>query len=314
MTQLEAAAVVLRTASEIAVTCHVGPDGDAIGSALGLVAAARLVGVSGVVSFGEPFALAPIYDYLPLDLLVPPKEFPKAPPVMVSVDAASLDRLGSLIPAANKAGTLIVIDHHASNTGFGHVDVIDPTAAASAQIVYRLLRELEWPVDAAVANSLLTGLVTDTGRFQYSNTSAEALRMAAELVEAGASPEIIGQNMYERVPFAYLKLEADVLARARLDDGVVWSVLYQEDLRRWAIGMEDTDPLIDAIRLAWEAGSAVLLKEIEGGGFKVSLRSRGVVDVGSIASANGGGGHHNAAGFSHPGPPEEIIAIIEAAL
>ncbi len=311
---IEAARAILANVDRIAVVCHLHPDGDAIGSALGLGASARLAGVDSIVSFSEPFVLSPIYDYLPLDLLVPPAEFPDEAPIVVSVDAASPDRLGTLMPVVETAGTLIVIDHHVSNPGFGAIDVIDPSAAASAEIVYQLIRALEWPIDATVANALLTGVVTDTGRFQYSNTTPSTLRIAAELVEAGASPDLIGQNMYERVPFRFLELEGDVLERIELDGAIVWSVMYQEDLRRRAVGMEDTDSLIDTVRLAWEADVAVLIKEIEDGTFKVSLRSRGGADVGSIASSYGGGGHHNAAGFSHQGPPEAIIEGIKGRL
>lgn len=311
---IEAARSALAGVTQLAVVCHLHPDGDAIGSALGLAASARLAGVSSVVSFSEPFVLSPIYDYLPLDLLVSPSEFPKAAPVVVSVDAASPDRLGTLLPAARSAETLIVIDHHVSNAGFGTVDAIVPEAAASAEIVYELIRALHWPIDATVANALLTGVVTDTGRFQYSNTTPTTLRIAAELVEAGGSPDLIGQNMYERVPFAFLKLEGDVLGRIQLDGSLVWAVMLQDDLQRWNVGMEDTDSLIDTIRLAWEADVAALIKETGDGSFKVSLRSRGRNDVGAIASAYGGGGHHNAAGFSHPGSPEDIIAGIKERL
>jgi len=311
---IEAARAVLENVNRLAVVCHLHPDGDAIGSALGLAASARLAGVDSIVSFSEPFVLSPIYDYLPLDLLVPPAGFPGAVPVVVSVDAASPDRLGTLRGAVERAGTLIVIDHHVSNPGFGAVDVIDPSAAASAEIVYRLIKALAWPVDATVANALLTGIVTDTGRFQYSNTTPSTLRIAAELVEAGASPDLIGQNMYERVPFAFLELEGDVLERIELDGTIVWSVMFQEDLQRREIGMEDTDSLIDTVRLAWEADVAVLIKETEDGTFKVSLRSRGDADVGAIASSYGGGGHHNAAGFSHPGPPRTIVEEIKVRL
>jgi phosphoesterase RecJ-like protein len=303
---IEAARAALAGVKEVAVVCHLHPDGDAIGSALGLAASARLAGISSVVSFSEPFALSPIYDYLPLDLLVPPSEFPKTN-VVVSVDAASPDRLGTLLPIVSEAQTLVVIDHHISNPGFGTIDVIDPEAAASAEIVYKLIKALEWPIDATVANALLTGVVTDTGRYQYSNTTPTTLRIAADLVEAGGTPDLIGQNMYERVPFAFLKLQGEVLDRIQLDEPVVWSVMYQDDLRRWNVGMEDTDSLIDTVRLAWEAGVAALVKETEDGSFKVSLRSRGEADVGAVASSYGGGGHHNAAGFSHPGPPGEII-------
>jgi bifunctional oligoribonuclease and PAP phosphatase NrnA len=311
---IEPARALIADAKSLAIVCHIHPDGDALGSSLALAASARLAGIRSVASFSEPFVLSPIYDYLPLDLLVPPAEFPVDSPLVVSIDAASVDRLGTLAGVVDAAGTLVVIDHHISNKGFGTVDLIDPTAAASAEIVYRLIRALEWPVDQTVANALLTGIVTDTGRFQYSNTTPDTLRIAAELLEAGASPEVIGQNMYERVPFGFLKVEADVLGRSQLDGTLVWSVLYLDDVRRWGVGVEDTDSLIDTVRLAWEARVAALIKELDDRSYKVSLRSRGETDVAAIASAHGGGGHHNAAGFSHPGPPEAIVEAIKERL
>ncbi len=230
---------------------------------------------------------------------------------MVTFDVASADRLGELEAAAARAGELIVVDHHASNPGFGTINLIDPSAAASAQLAYRLILELGWPIDEVVATCLLTGLVTDTGRFQYGNTSAETLRAAADMVEAGARPEQIGRHVYEESPFGFLGVQAAVLSRAVLepDRSMVWSVLRASDLERHGVGIEDTDPLIDAIRVAQEAEVAVLLKEVDGS-VKASLRSRGLVDVGTVAVELGGGGHHNASGLSHPGPPEATIAAI----
>ena len=174
---------------------------------------------------------------------------------MVSFDAGSIDRLGELAVPAAKAGTLIVVDHHASNTGFGAINVIDPFSAASAQLVHELIGVLGWPLDAMVATCLLTGLVTDTGRFQYSNTSPATMRAAADLVEAGARPELIGRHVYEEAPFGFLAVEATVLGRAVLEPerALVWSVLLRSDLARRNIGIEDTDPLIDALRVAAEA-------------------------------------------------------------
>lgn len=311
---IDEAVAALAEAPELAVACHIGPDGDAIGSGIGLALAARRTGRSSVFSFGEPFSLSDSYDYLDRSVLVPPAEFPKAPDLLVTVDAASLDRLGSLRPVAEAAHRVVVLDHHISNPGFGHVNVVDPTAAATAELVYRLLQRLGWPIDGEVATALLTGLVTDTGRFQYSNTTPDTLRVAADLVAAGARPDVIGQHMYERVPFGYLKVQADVLQRSVLSGPLVWSVLYLADLDRHGIGMEDTDPLIDALRIAKEAEVAALIKELAAGGFKVSLRSRGSVDVGRIAQSHGGGGHHNAAGFTLAGTLEEVVAAVESAL
>lgn len=310
------AAEVLAGAEELAVTCHVGPDGDALGSALALAEAARGAGKRAVVSFGEPFSVPEKFAFLPTGSLVPPGEFPEEPPVLVAFDVGSADRLGELAKSASRAGTVVVVDHHASNQGFGDVDVIDPRAAASAQLAYQLIEELGWPLTAEVATCLLAGLVTDTGRFQYSNATPEALRVAAALVEAGARPEVIGQSVYENVPFGYLKVAAAVLGRSVLepDRALVWSILWRRDLREAGIGREETDPLIDDLRIAREAEVAVLAKEQEDGTTRVSLRSRGSVDVGSIAVELGGGGHHNASGFTHAGDPESAVREVRARL
>jgi phosphoesterase RecJ-like protein len=319
MTALESglrrATEAVARARRLAISCHINPDGDALGSALGFAAAARNAGLDSAVSFGSPFVVGDSYRFLPLSLLVPPAEFPADPDVMVTFDVASVDRLGELESAAARAGELIVVDHHASNPGFGTINLIEPSAAASAQLAYRLILELGWPIDEVVATCLLTGLVTDTGRFQYGNTSPETLRAAADMVEAGARPEVIGRHVYEESPFGYLGVQAAVLSRAVLeqDRSMVWSVLHASDLERHGIGIEDTDPLIDAIRVAQEAEVAVLLKEVDGS-VKASLRSRGLIDVGSVAVALGGGGHHNASGLTHTGPPEATIAEIRKQL
>jgi bifunctional oligoribonuclease and PAP phosphatase NrnA len=303
------AADVLAGAPELAVACHVSPDGDALGSAAGLARAAAAAGKRVVVSFGSPFAVSAQYEFLDLSALVPPGAFPAAPEVMVVLDAAAPDRLGELAGPASRAGTVVVIDHHVTNPGFGHVAVVHPRGAATAELVYHLIRRLGWPVDGATATALLTGIVSDTGRFQYSSTAPGVLRAAARLVQAGARPEEIGQRLYEWRPFGYLRVSAAVLGRARLEDGFLWSVLYAADAAAAGIGPEDLDLLIDDLRVAREAEVTALIKEV-GDGWKVSLRSRGRVDVGAIAARHGGGGHHNASGFNVRGALEAVVGAI----
>lgn len=304
---------VLASATEIVLACHVGPDGDAIGSMLAVAAAAREAGKTVLPSFGPPFVVNPSFRFLPLDLLVPPDQIPERPAVMVSFDAANLDRLGSLAGPATRAECLIVVDHHLTGAdSFGHLNLVDPGAAASAELAHLLIGAAGWKVDERVATSLLTGLVTDTGRFQYSNTTPATLRLAADLVGAGARPEVIGQHVYEETPFGYLQAAGRVMERAQLEkeSGLVWSVLYGADLEAAGIGLADTDPLIDLVRLPVEAEAALLLKEHHAGEFKGSLRSRGKVDVGAVAQALGGGGHRNAAGFTYRGSPEAAVAAV----
>ena len=308
------AAEVLAAAGEVALACHVSPDGDALGSVLGLARAAIGAGKRAVASFGAPFAVSAQYEFLDLSPLVPPEDFPAAPEVMVALDVAAPDRLGSLAGSAARAGTLIVLDHHPTNPGFGDIVVVDPGAAATAELAYHLIRRSGWAIDRETATALLTGIVSDTGRFQYSSTDAAVLRVAARLVEAGARPDEIGQRLYEWLPFGYLQVSGAVLTRARLEDGLVWSVLYASDYLGAGVGPEDLDLLIDDLRAAREAEVAVLLKETQGG-WKVSLRSRGGVDVGALAAAGGGGGgHHDAAGFNTGGDPEDVIATIRGGL
>lgn len=316
MTALQEAARLISGASSISMACHLGPDGDALGSMLALASAARKQGKTVHPSFGEPFVVPDAYRFLPVHLLVRPAEVPVEPELLVTFDAGSLDRLGELADNASRAAHVVVIDHHVSNEGFGTVDVIDPEAAATAEVVFELLEVLGWPIDAEVATCLQTGIVTDTGRFQYSNTTPTTLRVAGRLVEAGARPEVIGQHVYEEVPFGYLSASGKVLARATLepDRRLVWSVLTRADLEEAGIGLDDVDPLIDAVRVAREADVAVLLKHVDVDRVKVSLRSRGRVDVGSIAVDLGGGGHHNAAGFTFAGSPDQAIEEVRKRL
>lgn len=302
------AVAVLEAADAIAVSCHINPDGDALGSAAGFARAAVAAGKSVTLSFGEPFELADYFSLLALDLLTPPTDFPEAPEVMITFDAADRARLGSLGPASSAAGTLIVVDHHVTNQGFGDINLIDAAASASAVLAYELLRALDWPIDEAVALGLQMGLVTDTGRFQYSNTDARTFRIAAELVEAGAHPETIGQGVYENSPFDFLSVAAAVQQRAALEPDLllVWSELRAADLDAAGITRVEAEGLIDYIRVAKEADVAVLLTEVPDG-TKASLRSRATIDVGALAGTFGGGGHARASGFTSAKPADEVI-------
>lgn len=313
-TALQRAAEVIAGARSLAITCHVSPDGDGLGSALALAHAARRQGMEAVVSFGSPFVVPASLAFLDLAPLVPPDEFPITPDCLVLFDAGSADRLAELARNAAAARVVVVVDHHRSTTTeFGDVHVIDPDAAASAQLTVALLDALGWEIDPTVALCLLTGIVTDTGRFQYSATSGDVLRVAARLLDVGVRPEVIGQAVYESVPFPYLHLASRVLGRAVLepDLGLVWSWVESADLG--ALGPGDLDRLIDDLRIAREAGVAALLKETPQG-WKVSLRSRGAVDVSRIATRHGGGGHHNAAGFTLGGPRHEVLEAVRAGL
>lgn len=306
---IEKAAATIAASGELTLACHVGPDGDALGSMLGFGMAARVAGKAVVAGFGSPFVVPANLSFLPIDLLVDPAAFPEAPETMVVFDAGSADRLAELGASAGNAGTLVVIDHHVTNVGFGDIPLVDPGAAATGVIVADLLDALGWPITPEIATCLLTAIVTDTGRFQYANTTPPTLELAARLVAAGARPEHISQNVYEEAPFGYLKAAGAALTRAVLDSDarMVSTVVTHQDLQESGVGWGDIDNLINTLRLAEEADVAVLAKVNGDGYVKVSLRSRGATDVGALAAELGGGGHRLASGFTYEGDPEKAI-------
>lgn len=306
---IEKAAATIAASGELTLACHVGPDGDALGSMLGFGMAARVAGKAVVAGFGSPFVVPANLSFLPIDLLVDPAAFPEAPETMVVFDAGSADRLAELGASAGKARTLVVIDHHVTNEGFGDIPLVDPGAAATGVIVADLLDALGWPITPEIATCLLTAIVTDTGRFQYANTTPPTLELAARLVAAGARPEHISQNVYEEAPFGYLKAAGAALTRAVLDsdERMVSTVITHQDLQESGVDWGDIDNLINTLRLAEEADVAVLAKVNGDGHVKVSLRSRGATDVGALAAELGGGGHRLASGFTYEGDPEKAI-------
>lgn len=312
MSEIDEAVKLIREADAVALACHVGPDGDALGSMLAFGIGARNAGKEVVASFGSPFSVPGNLRFLPTDLLVPPSEFPPEPELMVVFDSGSAERLAELGSNASKAEKLIVVDHHVTHENFGQVSLVDPGAAATGELVHDLFVELGWEITPEIAQCLLTALVTDTGRFQYSSTSPRTLRLAADLVAAGAVPTEIGRHVYEEAPFGYLKAAGAALSRAQLDRerGVVTTTITEAELAAFGIDWGDIDNLIDTLRLAEEADVAVLAKVHADGRVKVSLRSRGGTDVGALAVALGGGGHRLAAGFTSTLPPESVLAEV----
>ncbi len=314
---LEAAAAAVRGARQVALACHVNPDGDALGSMLALLHVLRAAGRDVVASFPTPFRVAPHYRDLPgLDLLVSPAEFPTEPDVMITFDCGSLARLGDLEPAAKGARALVVVDHHVSNERFGTVNLVDPDAAASGVVVQALVDRLGLPLDRDAAVCLYAALVCDTGRFQYASTTPAVFDLARRLTEFDVPVPELSRRLFEEHRFAYLQLLGDALARAELvpEHGFVWTAVTQDMLRRHGVSIDEVEGLIDILRRAEEAEVACVLKEEADGTVRVSLRSLGSVAVDGIAVAHGGGGHRFASGFSAEGDVRDVVARILAAL
>ena len=314
--EIERAARAIEAAELVALACHVGPDGDALGSMLAMHHLCRANGKPSLASWPEPFVVGPHYTFLPgLDMTTKPVEFPAHPQVMITFDCGSLDRLGELASAAKDAGELIVVDHHRSNDRYGTINVVDDDAAATAVVVRRLAAELGWPLNRDAALCLYTGIVTDTGRFQYSSTTAEVFGLAEELARFDLPIAEITRQLFEENRFAYLQLVAACLARSELDEllGFVATWITDDDLRRYGVELEETEGLIDLVRRAAEAEVSCVLKETPEG-VRVSLRAVSETDVGAIAGHFGGGGHRYAAGFTARGSVRDVLDAIKAEL
>jgi phosphoesterase RecJ-like protein len=313
---LERATAAIASAPTLALACHQTPDGDALGSMLALHLLARAAGKRSVASWPEPFVAGAHYSFLPgLDQVTKPADFPHDPPLMVTFDCGSLGRLGELAPWAQRAGELVVVDHHATNEGYGTVNLIDPDAAASAVVVRRLLDRLGWSLTREAAICLYTGLVCDTNRFQYDNSTPEVFALAEELAGFELPIGAMSRQLFEEHRLAYLRLAGAALERAQYDAPrrFVATWVTADDLNRHGVDLEETEGLIDLVRRASEAEVSCVLKETPEG-TKVSLRAVTDFDVGAVATSFGGGGHKAAAGFVSTLPVQEVLAAIRDAL
>ncbi len=317
---LDAVVGALSGATRFVVTSHDNPDGDAIGSLLALHLALLELGKDSVMSLGGSTPLPEEFGFLGLAThgLVRAAPADAAERVLVAVDCAQASRIVETA-LVDRATRIVNIDHHHDNTRFGAVNLVVEDASSTAEVLADVFDALSLGTSPAIAEALYVGLVTDTGRFQYSNTSAKALRLAAELVEAGADPSKVFVEVYESTPLPRLKLLARALERAvtLVEGRIVVSELVRDDFEDTGAAEPSSEGIIDYLRAADGAELVALVRELPNGAAtarKGSLRSRpGGVDVSAIARAFGGGGHRRAAGFSTDLPMAEITGAIVAA-
>ena len=306
----EVARLLADPARRFVLTCHRNADGDALGSLLGLARAMRAAGQDVTLSHPDP-------DPVPGDLAFMRRRDEEIgaslPPdvgemTLVTLDCASEGRLWET-PEHERAGLVINVDHHQDNTRFGHRNLVEPRASSSAEVVVHILDAAGWPLTVDVAEPLYIGLITDTGRFCYANTGAEAHRIAARMVEAGLDPSAIARTLFEEQPPERVALMGRALTRAELRSGgrLIVSALTTEDFS--AAGGDDTEGIVEIMREVRGVEVAGLVREAgPDGSHRVSLRSSdGTVDVSAIARLEGGGGHKAAAGFSTAMRPDELL-------
>jgi len=316
---MAAVADALRAGDRFLVTSHEHPDGDALGSLLAMHLALQQLGGDSVMALAGPAPLPGEYRFLALEDRGLQRELPAdlGTRVVVAVDCAQETRLTD---ARLLDGSVVVnIDHHHDNTRFGTVNLVVADASSTAEVLADVFAELGVSLTPEIAEALYAGLVTDTGRFQYSNTTPKALRLAADLLEAGADIQRIFQGVYESMQFAKVKLLARALDRATLyrDGRVVVSYLLRGDFGEVGAAEPFSEGIIDVLRAVEGAELAALIREPPrdvAPARKVSLRSSDDrVDVSAIARLSGGGGHRQAAGFSSDLSIEEITDLIVSA-
>jgi bifunctional oligoribonuclease and PAP phosphatase NrnA len=307
----------IRGHDRFVVTSHDNPDGDALGSLLAMHLALESLGKDSAMVLGGTTPFPGEYGFLRLEERGLRRDAPPdiAQRVLVAVDCAQESRIvePTLVDAA---AVTIDIDHHHDNSRFGDVNVVVEDASSTAEVLADLFADLGVTLTPDIAEALYTALVTDTGRFQYSNTTPKALRLAAQLVEAGANVSRVFAHVYESTPFPKLKLLARALERATplVDGRVVVSELRRSDFQEAGAEEPYSEGIIDHLRSVEGAELVALIRELPNGAGparKGSLRSRpDGVDVSAIARTFGGGGHRRAAGFSTDLPTDEITRRI----
>src|SRR5918993_552271 len=315
-TELAQAAEAIRGGQRFLVTTHENPDGDALGSMLAMKLALDQLGKDSSMLLVGDAPLPGEYSFMPLDGLLRRVPDDASERILLALDCANESRIGPDPEVLQLSPLVVNVDHHPDTSRFGDLNVIDPTASSTGELLRDLFLELEVELTPRIAEALYIALVTDTGRFQYTNTTPKSLRLAAELVEAGADLHRIFQGVYESVQFAKLKLLARALERAQVYEGgrLVVSYLLRDDFQEVGAAEPYSEGIIDFLRAVEGADMAVLIREpprSDGPTRRVSLRaSVDELDVSAIARKSGGGGHRQAAGFSSEAGVDEITEFI----
>ncbi|AEB07149.1 phosphoesterase RecJ domain protein [Coriobacterium glomerans PW2] len=304
---LDRVASMIVGAQTIAISGHTSPDGDSLGSALGLGLALRerYPDKSVTCLLADDAPVPRIYRFLPhADELLSAVRYDASPDLFISVDCPILDRLADSSDVARRARTVISFDHHPARHEFAGVSLRCVDAAATAVLIEVFLYAADMTISSEVATCLLCGIVTDTGRFQYQNANSAAFFSASRLVACGAQPALIALEVYQSQRIEYLRLESLVMGRIKTVAGgkVAYSYAREVDLRRCGVSADECDGLVDVVRSVNGVEVCLFLRELDGDrGIRGNLRSKADIDVSGVADAFGGGGHAAAAGFTYHG-------------
>ena len=318
MSELTAVADAIRTNDRFLLVTHENPDGDALGSILAMKLALDALGKDAVMFVGGEMTLPPDYDFMPLDELARTLPDDVGERVILALDSATAART-QLDPVLLEAAPLTIdIDHHHDNTRFGKINLVVPEASSTGEIVRDLMAELGVDLTPGIAEAIYIALDTDTGKFQYTNTTERAHLLAAELIRHGVRPFPIFQQIYESVPFERQQLVGRALTRARLyEDGrMIATYLLRTDFEELGVGEEFAEGVIEELRKVKGVELALTVREPpepSGPQRRISMRSAtDALDVSAIARQRGGGGHMRAAGFSTDESIEDVIEFVRS--
>lgn len=306
-------ASLIRAADTIAICAHTSPDGDALGSGLGLAAIIRQLWPSKTVTnlLADDAPVPRIYRFLPgANTFVPATSYRIDPDLFIAVDLSTASRLNDGEAVLARSRMSAVMDHHPCDVPFGDTNIVRSGAAATGVIITEFALHFGAHITPEIAECLYCAITTDTGRFQYQNADGEAFEVASLLVDAGASPSNVSLNVYQSFRIQYLHLESLVLGRiVTFSKGrIAYSYATQNDFDRTGADLDESDGLIDAVRSVEGSEVALFLKEVPGGKVRGNLRSKGAEDVSSVAAALGGGGHKAAAGFTVVGDIDQALS------
>jgi len=310
------AAAAIADAQSVVLACHVNPDGDALGSMLGLGLALTALGKTAVCLSED--GVPDLLRFLPGAGMITRTTDAPAFDLALVVDSGELARVGeTVLPLVARARRVVDIDHHVTAGAFGDIRVLDARAASTAEIVYALLGTLGAPITPDIATCLFTGIITDTGSFRFQNVTPNTFHVAAALLEASAPPAHISEHVFENRSFAATRLLGLALSSlTQTSDGrVVWAHITGEDFRASGAADQDTEGVVSYVRGVRGADVGILFREMERDAVRVSLRSREGVNVAEIAARFGGGGHRMASGCTVSLPLAEAErAVVQAVL
>jgi phosphoesterase RecJ-like protein len=309
----------IKKAKHLLLASHCDPDGDAISSLLAMGLA--LDKLDKKVTLYNASPIPAVYRFLPaVRRIVRQTKKAAAYDAALILDCGNLSRVGDVCTRVNQIPVIINVDHHVTNTGFGNIQLIDPAACSTAEIVYRLIKALNAPINKAIATSIYTGILTDTGSFRFSNTNQAAFAISQEMVQHGVKPYNVAQHVFGTYSLGRIKLLNLALDSIEISDNGKLSIMTLTNAMFEETGTqaEDVDGIINYARRIEDVKVAALIQEQKNGGtnsdklgnFHVSLRSDGSVDVAAIAGTFGGGGHSNAAGFQVKMPMAKLKSKI----